>query len=535
MPGEARGQQTSLQRQIGPVALLFTGITGIIGSGWLFASLYAAQLAGPAAIFSWLIGGGVALMLALVYAELGGMLPLAGAIARIPYFSHGGMSGFMAGWLCWIAYVATAPIEVTAVLQYASNYLPRLTTTMDGNRVLTASGLAVAAALLFAFVIINLAGVRWLARANVAVTAWKLAIPTIAAIALIAVGFDSRNFTEHGGFIPSGMNGVFAAVASGGVVFSLFGFRTVIDMAGEARNPQRSVPLAMIGAVAISLIIYVMLQIAFIGAVPEAHLAGGWSKLAENVADGPFAAFATILGMQWLAAALYFDAIVSPSGTGLAYTGATARINYALAENGQLPRLFMQLNRAQVPVWSIAINFVVGLLLLLPFPGWSELIGFISSAAILSLAFGPVSLAALRHQIPNQSRPFRLSRGIPFSAISFMLVGCVVYWAGWDTNWKVFALAFAGGAVLVAMHAGCSTDKLDLRQSLWFWLFIAGLAAVSYAGNYGNGLDLFPSGVDLLIVSAFSLAVFWVAIRDRLSNAETGELLKTADARMQRS
>ncbi|MCK9910038.1 amino acid permease, partial [Microbacteriaceae bacterium K1510] len=126
--------------------------TGIMGSGWLFASLYAAQIAGPAAIISWMIGGGVALLLALIYAELGGMLPLAGAIARIPYFSHGSMSGFMAGWLCWIAYVATAPIEVTAVLQYTSNYLPWLTTTVGGNRVLTGHGLAVAIVLLLGFV-----------------------------------------------------------------------------------------------------------------------------------------------------------------------------------------------------------------------------------------------------------------------------------------------------------------------------------------------------------------------------------------------
>ena len=58
---EVERERPALQRQIGPIALLFTGITGIIGSGWLFASLYAAQLAGPAAIFSWLIGGGVAL------------------------------------------------------------------------------------------------------------------------------------------------------------------------------------------------------------------------------------------------------------------------------------------------------------------------------------------------------------------------------------------------------------------------------------------------------------------------------------------
>jgi amino acid transporter len=218
-----------------PVALLFTGITGIVGSGWLFASLYAAQLAGPAAILSWCIGGAVAVLLALVYAELGGILPVAGAIARIPYYSHGGMSGFMAGWLCWIAYVATAPIEVSAVLQYASNYLPGLTRTQGADRVLTASGLTVAAALLLVFLLVNLAGVRWLARANTAITAWKLVIPVVASIALIIVGVNSANFTAFG-FAPMGPDGVFAAVSGGGVMFSLFGFRTAIDMAGEAEN-----------------------------------------------------------------------------------------------------------------------------------------------------------------------------------------------------------------------------------------------------------------------------------------------------------
>jgi amino acid transporter len=520
---------SSLQRQIGPVALLFTGITGIMGSGWLFASLYAAQIAGPAAIISWMIGGGVALLLALIYAELGGMMPLAGAIARIPYFSHGSMSGFMAGWLCWIAYVATAPIEVTAVLQYSSNFLPWLTTTIDGQRVLTGHGVVVATILLFSFVILNLVGVRWLARANLAVTSWKIVVPLLAVAGLIVFGFDKSNFTDHGGFMPTGVDGVFAAVAGGGVIFSLFGFRTVIDMAGEASNPQRNVPLAMVGAVVICLIIYVLLQIAFIGAVPEAHLAGGWTQLAENVADGPFAAFATILGLQGLAALLYVDAIVSPTGTGIAYTAATARINYALAENGQLPKLFMRLNASQVPVWSILVNFLIGLLLLLPLPGWSQLIGFISSAAILSLAFGPVSLVALRHQLPRHKRPFRLKGGVALAAVSFMLVGCIVYWAGWQTNWKVFALAIAGGALLMALHYWTGEkDKLNLKQSLWFWLFINGLGVISLTGNYGGGLGLLPKYGDLLIVSLFSLGVFWVAVRDRLPDAETEALMKAA-------
>ncbi len=117
-------------------------------------------------------------------------------------------------------------------------------------------------------------------------------------------------------------------------MFSLFGFRTALDMAGEAKNPQRDVPLAMIGAVGICLVIYVLLQVAFIGVIPPDHLKHGWHEISEKVPGGPFAGFAAMLGVTWLAFALYIDAVVSPAGTGLAYTGATARINYAMSKNG---------------------------------------------------------------------------------------------------------------------------------------------------------------------------------------------------------
>ena len=390
---------------------------------------------------------------------------------------------------------------------------------------LTASGLAVAAALLLVFLLVNLAGVRWLARANTAITAWKLVIPVVASIALIIVGFNSANFTAFG-FAPMGADGVFAAVSAGGVMFSLFGFRTAIDMAGQAENPQVSVPLAIIGAVVVSLAIYLMLQAAFIGVVPQAHLARGWANVSENVPGGPFAAFATILGMQWLAAALYFDAVLSPSGTAIAYIGATARINYALAQNGQFPSLFLHLNRESVPVWALLFNFVLGFLLFLPFPGWAELVGFISSAAVLSLAFGPVSMAALRHQLPDEGRPFRLRAGMTLSTISFVLVGCVVYWSGWDTNWKVFALAFAGALLLCLLHwKRGDFANLNLTEAAWFGLFVAGLAAISYLGNYGNGLKLLRHGSDLALVALLSLGVFWLALRTRLPAAKTKALI----------
>jgi amino acid transporter len=526
METENSSPDKSLDRHMGFVALLFTAITGIIGSGWLFASLYAAQIAGPAAIFSWLIGGGVSIMLALVYAELGGMLPLAGALARIPHFSHGYFSSFTAGWLCWVGYVSTAPIEVTAVLDYSSNYLPWLTTSMHGERELSHHGVLVAATLMLFFTVVNMLGVKWLSRANTTITFWKLAVPVIAPILLISVGFRSENFYEMGGFAPNGIAGIFGAVSTGGVMFSLFGFRAALDMAGEAKNPQRTVPLAMIGALVICLIVYILLQVAFIGVLPVDHLKNGWHNISENVPGGPFAAFAGILGLQWLALTLYTDSIISPSGTALAYTGATARINYAMSRNGQFPRLFETLNRFKVPIWGLLFNFFVGMLLFLPFPGWSELVGFISSTAVLSFAFGPVSLAALRYQLPNSDRPFRLPWGVPFSAISFVLVGFIVYWTGWEINWKVFLATAVGLIYLLFRDLGqLSSASLNLRESAWIWPYFTGLGTISYLGSYGGGISVIPHGLDLTIIAVFSMAIFALAVKLRLDNKEVRRLV----------
>jgi amino acid transporter len=517
----------TLSRSIGPIGILFTGVTGIIGSGWLFASLYAAQIAGPAAVFSWIVGGVIAIVIALTYAELGGMVPVAGALARAPHFSHGSLSSFYAGWLCWIAYVCTAPIEVTAVLEYSSNYLPWLTMTEHGERVLSNPGILVATILMLLFIAINLVGVRWLAHANTAITIWKLAVPFAAPLILIAVGFRFENFYQIGGFAPNGIAGVLGAVSSGGIMFSLFGFRTALDMAGETRNPQRDIPLAVVGAVVISLIIYILLQVAFIGVIPPGHLKNGWHGIAENVPGGPFAGFATTLGLAWLALALYIDAVVSPSGTGLAATAATARINYAMSKNRQFPEIFERVNRFRVPIWSLLFNFAVGMMIFLPFPGWSELVGFISSSVVLSFAFGPVSLAALRYQMPDLARPFRVPAPIVFSAICFVMVGYVVYWTGWETNWKVFLAALIGLPVLALgrMTGNRSSEPLNFRESGWLWPYLAGSGLISYMGSYGHGLGILSQGVDLAVITIFSLAIFALAVKLRLPDEQVRRLI----------
>ena len=530
--GPASGGPPKLVRHIGSWGMLLTGLTGIIGSGWLFASLYAVQIAGPAAIISWLIGCILALTLAIIYAELGALIPEAGALARIPHVALGPLGGFMSGWLCWIAYVAMVSIEVTAVLEYAGNYATWLTVAEGDGRVLTAGGIAVAAVLIAVFTVVNIAGVKWMVRSSVVITIWKVAVPTLVALVLIFVGFQAENFTAYGGFAPYGVNGILGAVSSGGIIFSFVGFRAVIDLAGEARRPERTVPLALVGSVVICLVIYLLLQVALIGAVPAEHLSNGWSGVVENFAAGPFAGLALLLGLQWAALLIFADAVISPGGTALAYVGSSGRINYSMARTGLFPAFFARLNRFHVPAWAIVTNSVIGIIILAPLPGWPQLAGFISSAAVLSLAIGPVALVTLRRQVPDYERPFKVIFATPFAALAFIFVGFIVYWSGWETNWKILLIALLGLAFFVVRNAvRGDREPLHFVHSSWLILYYVAMALISWLGSFGGGLGVLPVWVDSALIVVVSLLIFRFALSRQLPAEVARVYIASTDAR----
>src|SRR5512133_4232521 len=199
LPATPERAARKLRRDIGPLGLLFASLGSIIGAGWLFGALYASSLAGPAAVISWLLGGGAVMLLALTHAELGGMYPVAGGSARFPRDAFGSLIGVTGGWVAFLGAVTVAPIMVEATLLYASNYVSSLTTISGGRPVLTAQGYVVAAALLLLFCTINVLGVRWLAETNKLAVCWKLLIPAVTVVALIASSAHGENFSAGGG------------------------------------------------------------------------------------------------------------------------------------------------------------------------------------------------------------------------------------------------------------------------------------------------------------------------------------------------
>lgn len=502
------------RREVGLLALMFVSLGSIIGSGWLLGALTAATSAGGASIVSWVLAGLIIVLLALVHSELGAAYPLAGGTARWPRLAFGSLGGFTAGWVAWLGAVTIAPIEVEAALSYLDHKWHGL---INDAGALTPAGLAAATALMLLFTVINILGVRWLAESNTITVLWKIAVPVLTVVVLIAVSFQASNFTAGGGFAPYGAHGVLAALPLG-VVFALQGFEQAAQLAGEARDPQRNVPRAVIGAVVIGIALYLALEIAFIGALNRSNLAHGWANPVGKGDFGPYATLATGLGLGWLAAVLYIDAFISPAGTGLIYVGTSARLSYALGHAGYVPGRVSRISGRGVPYISIVLAFVVGLICFLPFPSWQSLVGLVTSAAVIMYAFAPITLLALRKTDPRRVRPYQLPAAPVLAPLAFIAANEIVYWTSWGTVEKLMLVLAAGYllfGISYAMGRSFERPPLDARSLLWILPWFTGLGVISYLGQYG-GIKLIPQWIDLAVVAVFSLMICHLAVRFRL-------------------
>jgi amino acid transporter len=532
------GSGGKLRRDVGRIGLMFTSVGSVIGSGWLLGSLNATQIAGPAAIISWVVGAAAIMLLALIIAELGGMHHVNGGIARYPHYAFGSLVGFGMGWIYWLGSVTLAPVETEAALQYGDKWINEwlgfhLVQKVSGQVVLTGPGYAAAAVLMLMFTMINLWGVKKLKDSNTAVVWWKIAIPVLTIIVLMVTQFSTSNFTAGDGFAPAGVKGILSAIATGGVVFAYLGFEQAIQFGGESRDPQRNIPFAVIGAMIIGAVVYILLELAFVGALDPHAAAHGWANLSFTNQFGPFAAIASGLGLGWLAFVLYIDAFLSPAGTGLIYAGSSARVSYALSRNGYIPKAFGDLDRRGVPWVSIIFAFAVGMIVFLPFPGWQKLVAFITSASVIIYAAQCLSMAAMRHQFPDQPRPFRLPGAAVLVPLGFVISNEIVIFAGWTTDWKLFAAIGIGLVLLAASQLTRRREervKLDWYSSLWMWPWLVGLMVLCYVSSFDGGKNYLHFGVDMAVTAVFSLAIYYFALQLRLSPEEARERLEsTAD------
>jgi amino acid transporter len=525
---ESRPADVGLRREIGLIGATWASETSIIGSGWLFGAWFAVQLAGPAAIYGWLIAGVMIVILALLHAELGGMYPIAGGTARFPHLAYGSVAGISFGFFSWLQAVTVAPVECFAVMTYGSYYWHSL---LKPDGFVTTTGFIMTIILMAIFTAINFLAVKLFARVNNVITWWKVIIPVLTIIILF-FKFHPGNFSPPGGFNPGGMKTVFAAIPAAGIVFAYLGFEQADQLAGEVKNPQRNLPRAIIIACLLGTAIYCLLQVVFIGAMDPAELSKGFSGITNPlITAGPFAGVAALAGLGLWATILRIDAFVSPFGTGLIYQTSCSRVGYGLARNRYFPQAFQWVDRNGVPWFSLIMAFIFGLFFLLPFPSWQDLVGLVTGASVLMYAGAPLSLGSFRRKLPDAARPYKIPVAAVMSPLAFIICSLIIYWSGFVVVWKLGVCLVIGYVIVgVCMAFDQQRPPLEWKSAYWLLPYLIGMGIISWLGQFplkGEGgappLNTFriPFWWDMLIVAGFSLAIYYWAIFTALPREET--------------
>ena len=369
-----------------------------------------------------------------------------------------------------------------------------------------------------------------MAEGNTIAMIWKIIVPVGTVILITTSVFHTSNFTAGGGFMPYGIKGVFIALPLG-VIFALEGFEQAAQLAGEARNPKRDIPLAVVGSMLLGAALYMALQICFIGALNPANVAHGWANPFGNAGTfGPYYTLATSVGLGWLGTILIIDALISPGGTGLVYLATTSRLSYSLARTRFLPPVFQNIDRRGVPWFSIIFGGVFGCLLFLPFGGWAKLVGAITAASSFMYSYAPVAAVSLRRSDPDRPRPYRVPGLAVIAPFSFVVSGLIIYWSGTSNVVKLdLAVLFFLVLYFIARLLDPAQPPIDFRAGLWSVPWIAGLTIFSiFGGSYVGGFsEVFgipihhhlPFWWDIGAITVFSLIVFYYAVHSRLGPA----------------
>ena len=517
--------QHLLKRDAGRIGLLYSSVSGIIGSGWLLGPFLAMQTAGPWSIGSWLIGAIAVLLLAFVFAELAILVPKSGVLVHLSHLSHGELVGRIWSWILFLAYVTVPPVEVLAVLYYANNYFPGLVT--GPQHLLTEWGYGVSIVLLALIVAMNFLAIRWVLLINSTATWWKILIAIVTIAVLLSFSFHPGNLTLALQSTPR--DGLFTSVATAGIIFSFLGFRQAIDLAGETQDPRRNIPFAVVGSVIISTLIYVGLQYAILGSInPALVLKDGWAGLRFKGSAGPLATLVVTAGAVWWSYFIYLNAVVSPTGTAFIYTTTTSRILMATGEMGSGPSRLTLISTRGVPWSALIATFVIGSIFLFPFPSWQKLVAVISSSTVLSYGIGPVVLLQLRSRLPGLERRFRLRWAWVIAPLAFIVANWIIVWTGLKTDSYVFGILLGLFTIYMIYYAFQKYGRrrpvpvLNAFHALWLVPYFGGLWLLTWLGPARLGGINRLSFLDCsLLVAAWSLVILAFALWNSLDRDHT--------------
>jgi APA family basic amino acid/polyamine antiporter len=387
---------------LGPFELILLGIGGLVGTGIFVLSGVAAGLhAGNALPLSFIIAGVACLFAALCYAEFSTMIPVSGSAYTYCYTAMGEIWAWIIGWTLILEYgLAVSAVAIgwsgymTAFLNSLSIHLPHLLTYpygVDGG-IFNLPALCI----ILALTVLLLAGTKKSVTVNSVIVAIKLG----AILLFMLLCITSVNPANWEPFMPpAGWPGIFSGAAI--VFFAFIGFDAVVTAAEEIENPQRNLPIGLIGSLGICIVLYILIGIILTGVVPFAELAR------PEAINAPIPYALGKAGITWGAAIVSAGAICGMTSVMLVMLFGQSRIFFAMSRDGLLPTVFSELHPVtNAPAKAILLTgmitaFIAGLF---PLTTVAELVNMGTLVAFSIVAFGVV---ILRYRQPDLKRPFR--------------------------------------------------------------------------------------------------------------------------------
>lgn len=450
-----------LARTLGAGDLIMLAIGAVIGAG-IFGAIGTAAAgqtgpngeviragAGPALVFSFLLLGGACALAALCYAELAAMIPQAGSAYAYSYATLGELVAWIIGWDLILEYaVGNVAVAISwgdylnTLLRGLGLAFPAWLSTGYRTALLSANpdihnllntaphvaGIPIlihlpAAGIVMAITWLLLRGARESATANNVMVVIKL----LALGLFIAVGATHLNSANYTPFAPNGFTGIHQGAAI--VFFAYIGFDAISTAAEETRNPQRNLPIGILGGLAICTVIYVIVGIVLTGMVPYQELA---------VAD-PLARALELAGFRAVGSVVALGAVVSMSAVLLVFQYGQPRIFFAMARDGLLPRWAATINpRTRIPSTTTLFTGVFVALWALVGDA-AETYDLTNIGTLFAFMLVSIGVLILRYKEPDRHRPFRVPLIWPVSMLS--AAGCLFIMRGLPRSaWERFGL-----------------------------------------------------------------------------------------------
>lgn len=506
-----------LKNQVSLFSAIAIGVGSIVGSGWLFASYYAAQYAGPIVIASWVIGAVLALLLALLLAEVATMYQETALFSRLLTITHNKDCGFLIAISNWFCMVAIAPSEATATTQYLGHLFPKISEMLFQNDILTITGAFVVCGIIMIYAVLNFWGIKTLARANNSLTTVKMVVPALIGIIFMFAAFHPENFHSYKHTVaPYGFGRIFSSIVDCGIFYAFYGFSMVTVFAKELKNPKRNLPLALIGSVLICLVIYLILQVSFIGAVdPKSIAVNGWHTIHF---DSPLANLAVLLGMNWVAIILYADAAISPSGSGMLYLGSGTRMLNGMAEDKQMPKIFGRINQEFfISRTSLIFTVILSCSLITFFNNWQKIMIVVTVFQLISCVAIPIAFTKLRISEPLKERKFRLLGGNFISIFAYVVITYLLTQAGVLAMSLAIAVHFIFFIIYCIVYYGRNFNRI-FKAFLSSWTLFAYMFVITIFTYLQD--HLLMKNIFLLVFLVVTIMFYFLILRQRNYNSE---------------